>query len=134
MSWIAFGDEHSRTDEFDYNLDYTAMMAPTIVTQSLRRKHYLVFLVVIISLILRVQIVIAPGLFKLEKAEVSEGVRIEVLDVFNGAEDSIGSNKTNAYHMTHAVHNFGMPPPFGINITQNVAYQTNTNEIYPMGP
>ncbi|KAF6803344.1 hypothetical protein CMUS01_15119 [Colletotrichum musicola] len=124
MPWIAFAHEQSPTTKFDYDLDYTAMLTPRIIVQSLRRKHYLVFLVAIISIILKVQIILAPGLCKLETGEVSKDVHVKVLDLFNITKLGNQSGETSVYYMAQAIYNFDTRPPFGINITQNLAYQT----------
>ncbi|KAK2770102.1 hypothetical protein CKAH01_04445 [Colletotrichum kahawae] len=126
MPWIAYGHTQSlRTNSHDFDLDYTSMFSPTILIQSLRRRHYLVFLVVVISVVLKIQIVLAPGLYSLEVIEVTEKVDIEILDLFNTTKEAARSLETSPYYMALAIHTFDMQPPFGVN--QHVAYQTFQN-------
>lgn len=133
MPWIAFAQQKSRMNSFDHDIDYTSILTPTIIIRSLRNKHYLVFLAVIISLILKIQIVLAPGLFKLEMVEVSKDIQIMLLDVFNTTKEASQYDETSPYYMAHAIQNFDMSPPFGINITHNVAYQTFKTMHGPRG-
>ncbi|KAJ0382560.1 hypothetical protein COL922a_012304 [Colletotrichum nupharicola] len=123
MPWISYGHQQSpHINPGDFDLDYTAMLSPAILIQSLRRKHYLVSIIVVISVVLKVQIVLASNLYSLEFIRVSESVDIEILDVFNTTAKAVRTEDTSPYYIAHGTKNFEMRPPFGI--TQNIAYQT----------
>ncbi|KAF4887774.1 hypothetical protein CGCF415_v014710 [Colletotrichum fructicola] len=123
MPWISYGHQQSpHINPGDFDLDYTAMLSPAILIQSSRRKHYLVFIIVVISVVLKIQIVLASSLYSLEFIRVSESVDIEILDVFNTTAKAVRTEDTSPYYIAHGTKNFEMRPPFGI--AQNIAYQT----------
>ncbi|KAF6838719.1 hypothetical protein CPLU01_02252 [Colletotrichum plurivorum] len=120
MPWIwAF---HAETpDMVDYDLDYMSMMLPTILVKSLRQKHYLVFLVAVISLLLKTQIVLAPGLFLVTRVQFQQPIDVKVLHTFNTEPDTIQEDDTRAYYTTQSIQRFNASFPFGV--VKGAAYQ-----------
>ncbi|KAK2770459.1 hypothetical protein CKAH01_14734 [Colletotrichum kahawae] len=119
MPWIAL----RRGQSPDYDLDYTSMLMPTVLYASLRRKHWLVLLVSVVSLLIRAEIVLAPGLFQLTPVQHAEPINITMADSFSltwGTDT--GYEAIIAYYAARAVHDFNMTYPFGV--TKEAAYQT----------
>ncbi|KAI8290870.1 hypothetical protein K4K56_006927 [Colletotrichum sp. SAR 10_98] len=123
MPWMAYrrAQEQSKNENI-YDLDYTAMLSPAILFQSLKRKHYFVFLICIVSLILKIQIVLAPSLYSLAAIRVSEPAEVQVLNSFNTTAPATTYTEGSAYYTAKALVNFDMRFPFGVN--ENLAYQT----------
>lgn len=121
--WIILRKRQS-LDDVDYNLDYPSMMVPTILYQSLRRKHLLVFLVTLISLLIKVQIVLVPSLFYLGQAGLSRPTPVRILDAFKAPDkgsrsaDSGSStsalNGSSVYYVARAINDFNLSYPFGV--------------------
>ncbi|KAK1723868.1 uncharacterized protein BDZ83DRAFT_579879 [Colletotrichum acutatum] len=127
MPWIAHRYEHSPKRSYDdYELDYTAIISPKVLIQSFKRKHYLVFLIATISALLRIQMVLAPGLYSFEMVNVTQTVDIEILDTFNTTVPWSLSAHLSPYYMAQATQNFDIDYPFGI--TEQPSYQTFTNK------
>ncbi|KAK1496427.1 hypothetical protein CCUS01_02774 [Colletotrichum cuscutae] len=123
MPWIAFSHESLSTKNSDNDkLDYTAMLPPKVWIESWRRKHYLVFLVAIISIALKIQIVLAPGLYSVQTIEAGTPVDIEILDSFNTTVPPWRMQDTSPYYIARAISNFDMGYPFGVN--ERISYQT----------
>ncbi|KAF4927296.1 hypothetical protein CGCF245_v013244 [Colletotrichum fructicola] len=123
MPWMAYRRAQERgTNEDIYDLDYTAMLSPAILFQSLKRKHYFVFLICFVSLILKIQIVLAPSLYSLAAIRVSEPAEVQVLNSFNTTAPATTYTEGSAYYTAKALVNFDMRFPFGVN--GNLAYQT----------
>ncbi|GKT93963.1 hypothetical protein Ct61P_11813 [Colletotrichum tofieldiae] len=106
------------------SLDYLSMLSPVVLIRSIREKHYLVSLVAIVSVILKVQIVLAPGLFSFTTINVPASVELHTHDSFALAMDSEAETQkdTSAWYMGMAIRNFDMLYPFGV--TDKIAYQT----------
>ncbi|KAI3530477.1 hypothetical protein CSPX01_14810 [Colletotrichum filicis] len=107
-----------------------AMLLPKVLYQALKRRHYFVFIVVIISISLKTQIVLAPDLFSINPINATEAINIDILDSFNTnvtinrvtfVGDQVPED-SSPYHMAQAVANFRMEYPFGI--AENISYQT----------
>ncbi|KAJ0363702.1 hypothetical protein COL26b_012819 [Colletotrichum chrysophilum] len=98
------------------------MLSPAILFQSLKRKHYFVFLICFVSLILKIQIVLAPSLYSLAAIRVSEPAEVQVLNSFNTTAPATTYTEGSAYYTAKALVNFDMRFPFGVN--GNLAYQT----------
>ncbi|OHE92155.1 hypothetical protein CORC01_12558 [Colletotrichum orchidophilum] len=130
MPWIVLCKRQS-TSDVDYTLDYTSMMSPTLIYQSLRRKHFLVFLTTLVSLLLKIQIVLVPSLYQLGKAGVSQSTPVRILDTFkasdeesetaNRASSTLALNNSSAYYVARAIHDFNSTYPFGV--TEDAAFQ-----------
>lgn len=109
-----------------YELDYTSKISLTVLLQSLRNKHFLVFIITLTTLLLKVQVVLIPSLFSLKTVQVSRPVVIQTSDFFDtnftyripSSENSIG------YYNFKAIQDFGTGVPFGVG--NNSIYQTFT--------
>ncbi|KAF9871300.1 hypothetical protein CkaCkLH20_11221 [Colletotrichum karsti] len=123
MPWIAHRRSQLLGTQTDvYNLDYTAMLSPMILFQSFRNKHYLVSCIAIVSLILKLQIVLAPGLYSLANVRVAEPTGVQLLDSFNTTTRTTQVTDGSAFYMFKALDSFNMRYPFGV--TEDLAYQT----------
>ncbi|KAF6821001.1 hypothetical protein CSOJ01_00436 [Colletotrichum sojae] len=120
MPWIsAF---HTETpDAVDYNLDYMSMMLPTVLVKSLRQKHYLVFLVAVTSLLLKTQIVLAPGLFLVKTVQFLQPIDVKILDTFKIEPGTILENDNRAYYTAQSTQQLNGSFPLGA--AKGAAYQ-----------
>ncbi|KAF4779078.1 hypothetical protein HER10_EVM0000760 [Colletotrichum scovillei] len=121
MPWIAYRDNPSMS-RGGYSLDYTAMLSPSILYQSLRRRHFLVFIIAVVSLFIKIQIILAPSLYSLVSFQAEQLVDVHVLDSFNVSTPAMSNRETSAYYIAKALQNFEMKLPFGV--TKEGAYQT----------
>ncbi|KAK1485646.1 hypothetical protein CCUS01_03787 [Colletotrichum cuscutae] len=121
MPWIAYRDNPSMGRD-GYSLDYTAMLSPSILYQSLRRRHFLVFIIAVVSLFIKIQIILAPSLYSLVSFQAEQPVDVRVLDSFNISTPAMSNRETSAYYIAKALQNFEMKLPFGV--TKEGAYQT----------
>ncbi|KAK1502334.1 hypothetical protein CTAM01_05147 [Colletotrichum tamarilloi] len=121
MPWIAYRDNPSMGRD-GYSLDYTAMLSPSILYQSLRRRHFLVFIIAVVSLFIKIQIILAPSLYSLVSFQAKQPVDVRVLDSFNISTPAMSNRETSAYYIAKALQNFEMKLPFGV--TKEGAYQT----------
>ena len=96
------------------------MLLPSILIQSLRRKHFLVFLASVIPIILRVQIVLSPSFFESATIQVSSMTQLQVLNSFSSLNEPPRS--TRPYYHAKNVRDLGMNPPFGL--FEHGIYQT----------
>lgn len=126
MVWIDLRRKKS-TDDVDFMLDYTSMMLPTVIFRSFRQKHYLVFAVCIVSVLLKVQILLASGLFSLEVVPVRLYNDIRTLNVFNASafegdtQDILQVPNSSSYYILRVIHDFNTSYPFGV--AKEAAYQ-----------
>ncbi|KAH0437122.1 hypothetical protein CcaCcLH18_03990 [Colletotrichum camelliae] len=108
-----------------YRIDYPSMNSVKLIILSFQRKDYLVFLVTIVAILLKIQIVLVPGLYQLDQVRVIEPVDLHILDAFQTPDnppDQYGYEAdTSKFHLSRALHNFNMSYPFGV--TQNLSYQ-----------
>lgn len=110
---------------FDPNLDYTALGMPNVLIQSLRRRHFMVFMTSMVTLILKAEVLLAASLFSVSPTQVTEPVTVQLLTSFNSTYESpllITEKAQNAYFAAQAVHGLSINPPFGV--TEDHAYQT----------
>ncbi|KAH6986190.1 hypothetical protein BKA56DRAFT_613576 [Ilyonectria sp. MPI-CAGE-AT-0026] len=121
IPWIAIQNGQSLGPD-GYSLNYTSMLAPTVLIRSLQRKHFFVFLISAASMILKAQIVLAPSLFQLQTTRSSHPVEVQVLDSFTMTEDASQTIGSGAYHNAGALQYFDMNLPFGV--SKEGAYQT----------
>ncbi|KAF6786815.1 hypothetical protein CSOJ01_15351 [Colletotrichum sojae] len=102
--WIALHSRGLSLDEGIATLDYTSMLLPTALVQSLRRKHYVLSLVIVTSIILVAQVALAPGLFNLAAVRVEYATDIQTLDSFDAEtrypDNSTLKTETSAFYMT----------------------------------
>lgn len=121
MPWI----DMRRGRPSDHDLDYTAMLSPEVLYHSLRRRHYLVFWTAITALLIRAEIVLAPGLFRLAPVEVVNPIDVRTLDTFSKSFSSTSQFNYEgyiAYYAARAINDFDMAFPYGV--TKEAAYQT----------
>ncbi|KAK1656351.1 hypothetical protein BDP81DRAFT_20203 [Colletotrichum phormii] len=121
MPWIAYRDNPSIGKD-GCSLDYTAMLSPSILYQSLRRRHFLVFIIAVVSLLMKIQIILAPSLYSLVSFQAEQPVEVRVLNSFNVSTPAMSNRETSAYYIAKALQNFEMKLPFGV--TKKGAYQT----------
>ncbi|KAL0936865.1 uncharacterized protein CTRU02_209081 [Colletotrichum truncatum] len=123
MPWMAHRQAQLDGQEADVSdLDYTAMLSPVILFQSLKRKHFLVFFICIASFLLKLQIVLAPSLYSLASISVTETADIQLHNIFNTSISGSNGTDNNPYLIAMALNNFNLSYPFGVN--ENLAYQT----------
>ncbi|KAK2042927.1 hypothetical protein LZ31DRAFT_566944 [Colletotrichum somersetense] len=123
MPWIAEYRARKLGKDADvYDLDYTAMLSPVVLFQSLKRGHYFVFLASVAALVLKIQIVLAPSLYSLATVRITEPVQVQLLDSFNTTAPPQQYTDGSAYYMAKALDNFDMRFPFGV--TRDLSYQT----------
>jgi hypothetical protein len=119
MPWITLElGQHAENEIHD--LDYSQILLPTILVQSLRRRHFLVFLASIIPIILRVQIVLSPSIFESALIQMPSMTQVQVLDTFSDMDEA--STSTRPYYHAKGVQELGMNPPFGL--FEHGVYQT----------
>ncbi|KAH7001325.1 hypothetical protein EDB80DRAFT_616724 [Ilyonectria destructans] len=121
MPWMAIKTGQS-LGPAGYSLDYTQMLSPMVLIQSLRRKHLFVFLVATASLILKVQVVLSPSLYQIKTTRSTQPVEVQVLDSFAVTDDFSNATGTAPYYNARALQNFDMMFPFGV--TKEGSYQT----------
>ncbi|KAF6822881.1 hypothetical protein CMUS01_10924 [Colletotrichum musicola] len=132
MPWIAhrYGRQPAEdVNAYDLDYTYTALPPHSILVQSVRNGqygHYLVFWTTVVSLLLKLQIVLAPGLYSLAKTYFAQPADVRVLDAFHPIEGDIPLAGTSSYYLAQALHSYDMQYPFGL--TENEAYQTFRNE------
>ncbi|UQC84374.1 uncharacterized protein CLUP02_09870 [Colletotrichum lupini] len=101
MPWIACNQE---------SLD---RVLETKTLSRLPRRRYCVAL--------KIQIVLAPGLYSIQTIEAINPIDIEILDSFNTTIPAWQSRDTRPYYMAQAIGNFDMGYPFGVN--EQISYQ-----------
>lgn len=119
MPWVALELGQHAGDEI-YNLDYSQILLPSVLLQSLRRRHFLVLLASLIPIILRVQIILSPSIFESSTIQISSATQLQTRDSFVDTYESTGS--TRPYYHASALRNSTMDPPFGL--FEHGAYQT----------
>ncbi|KAK1490707.1 hypothetical protein CTAM01_10633 [Colletotrichum tamarilloi] len=144
MPWIVLRqEEHDGGNGSD--LDYTSMMTPALLYHSLRRKHFLVFSTALVSLLLKIQVVLMPGLLHPGQAQVSGSTPVQVLDAFRagvlwatdedlGTEDEALSEyrSFNTYYTARAIKDYNLSYPFGL--TGDAAFQLFVPRGSPNAP
>ncbi|KAF9880304.1 hypothetical protein CkaCkLH20_02258 [Colletotrichum karsti] len=123
LPWISLGGSKPLTKE-TLTLDYTTMLSPMVLRRSWREKHYFVFFTVLVSFLLKAQVLFAPSLFSISIQRADHDVDISLRDIFDLDIDNEGLEESTAYYMSKALRNFDVRPPYGV--TNNLAYQTFT--------
>ncbi|KAF9870225.1 hypothetical protein CkaCkLH20_12311 [Colletotrichum karsti] len=135
MPWIALCRGHTHKTA-DFDLDYVSMIPPTVLIQSFRRKHFILFLVVAASLLIKVQIVLAPGLYRVVNIHTSQPADAKLLDAFKesdiGPQDSFWDTDRSPFYTARAMNDFNMSYPFGV--TSDLAYQRFSPRGTPNSP
>lgn len=103
------------------DLDYTKLLPPMVLLESLKRRHLLVFFATIGSLLLKAQVVLSSGFFLTTSVQRSIPVEVDILDSFVTNMDSFVADGA-AYSVTSAVQDHGMQVPLGVD--SDGAYQT----------
>ncbi|CAH0054450.1 unnamed protein product [Clonostachys solani] len=110
------------------SLDYTAMIVPVALVHSWKQRHFFVFIVIIVSIMTKIQVVLSPGLFYLDDVRSTRDTELQILTSFAATERSsapvTGSNNsaTAPWYNARALSAFNMSYPFGV--TNQAAYQT----------
>ena len=98
------------------------MFLPLVLYQSLRRRHFLVFLVCLVSIALKVEIVLSPSMFDDVQVVRSASVPVRIMDSFRTTNTATLAGSGDAFYFARAVNTFQMTPPFGV--SDDLAYQT----------
>uniref|UniRef100_A0A8H7N2V0 Uncharacterized protein n=1 Tax=Bionectria ochroleuca TaxID=29856 RepID=A0A8H7N2V0_BIOOC len=110
------------------SLDYTAMIVPVALMHSWKQRHYLIFIVIIVSIMTKLQVVLSPGLFYLDDVRSTQDTELQILTSFaankRSSAPATGSNNsaTAPWYNARALSAFNMSYPFGV--TKQAAYQT----------
>ncbi|CAH0018468.1 unnamed protein product [Clonostachys rhizophaga] len=121
MPWASLSSKQPISPK-EYQLDYVSMIVPTVLVQSLRRRHYFVFLVTLLSVILKIQTVLSAALFFLGDEKEIRPVQLKVLDIFNTTSGRASNVSSGAYYSALAIRDTDMEIPFGVGA--DCAYQT----------
>uniref|UniRef100_A0A8H7NET9 Uncharacterized protein n=1 Tax=Bionectria ochroleuca TaxID=29856 RepID=A0A8H7NET9_BIOOC len=121
MPWASLSSRQPISPE-EYQLDYVSMIVPTVLVQSLRRRHYFVFLVTLLSVILKIQTVLSAALFFLGDEKEIRPVQLKALDIFNTTSGRASNVSSGAYYSALAIRDTSMEIPFGVGA--DCAYQT----------
>ncbi|KAF6804087.1 hypothetical protein CMUS01_14933 [Colletotrichum musicola] len=105
-----------------YSLDYTSMLSAKALVLSLQNKHYLVFLATTIGFFLKVQIIMAPGLYSLATLGNPAEIDLEIIDSFSVDHMAGNTKETTPYYNARVLQHSGMLYPFGV--SDIAAYQT----------
>ena len=125
------GRDNAGADE--YLLDYTEMLLPTVLMQSIRRKHFLVTIASATALLLKIQIVLSSSIFQMAGVTIVQSTQVRLLDAFDASAweerntttpEPVGSPRYSRVliAMVGGIRNYAMPLPFGV--TDKFAYQT----------
>ncbi|CAH0059533.1 unnamed protein product [Clonostachys solani] len=115
----------SRHSQDFYALDYTSKISPIILVQSLRNKHFMVFIITLTTILLKVQIVLMPNLFYLKTVWVSRPIDIQIWDSFETGDKDGFNYLADGYYNARAIRDFNTGIPFGVG--NNSLYQTFTD-------
>lgn len=118
MPWILL----RRDDPIEHDLDYTDMLPPVAWYQSLKRRHFLVFIAVSTTALLKVQVVLAASLFQLAVVNSVHQVDVQTFDSFAVSDTSRNGSQAGSIANVQALDNFDMRLPFGV--ADDCAYQT----------
>jgi len=130
-------------------LDYTTMYMPQALLKTFRNRHWLAAVVLLTTLLIRIQIILSTGLLHLSTITVETEIPIRIVDSFQGklfpAEDGLDpSNITNievvrgnpkarvdklldeweipiAFYAWDSIRTLDLPYPFGLH--SDLAYQ-----------
>ncbi|VUC32059.1 unnamed protein product [Clonostachys rosea] len=108
-----------------YALDYTSKISPVILVQSLRNKHFMVFIITLTTILLKVQIILMPNLFYLKTVWVSKPIDIQIGDSFQTGDKAGFNYIADGYYNARAIQDFNTGIPFGVG--NNSLYQTFTD-------
>lgn len=132
-SWWNIRDRHPVNGD-KYLLDYTEMLLPTVLMQSLKRKHFLGTIVTAMTLLVELQIVLSPIIYQMASTSIERPTEARILDSFSEKRldevtdtgDFDGTGNVQSALLVKAtvegVRRFSIPLPFGVSNT--FAYQT----------
>lgn len=115
MPWclMSRGEAHAQNSLM---LNYITSSMPGSLVQSLKRKHFLVSIGICGSLILRLMIIFASGLLRLEYRSLAFSKDLSLEDVFNlnkNADDYIVADVSNLLKYW-AILSYNLPYPHGV--------------------
>ncbi|CAH0022008.1 unnamed protein product [Clonostachys rhizophaga] len=124
LRYFPWVQSQTSNDSSIYMLDYTSKISITILIQSLRKKHFLVFIITLTTLLLKVQVVLIPSLFSLKTVQVSKPVPVQIWDFFDPefSHRNFGEGYKTGYWNFRAIQDFNTGIPFGVG--NNSIYQT----------
>ncbi|KAK2753519.1 hypothetical protein CKAH01_17580 [Colletotrichum kahawae] len=93
-----------------------------IIFESFQRRHYLVLFATLASLLIKTQVVLAPGLFSVNSVKVAHEVDVQILDSMESSFNETKVLDARAYYFIKALQDFQLQRPFGV--TEDMAYQT----------
>lgn len=120
--WIIQKHQHVASDGYD--LDYTEMLLPLVLVQSIKRRHFLVAVVSIITLLLKTRIVLSSNIFQVVNVGIKHPVQAHVLDYLSPETDiaQILESNSSVKARVEGYRQFNMDLPFGV--ADKCAYQT----------
>lgn len=107
-----------------FMLNYVTSSMPGALVLSLKRRHFLVSIGICGSLILRLMIIFASGLLRLEYRSLAYGKDLSLEDVFNlnkNADDYMNADLSNLFKYW-AILRYNLPYPHGV--TSHFAVQS----------
>lgn len=102
------------------------MFSPVVIIESLKRRHFLVFITAAVSITLKVQIALSSSIFHSALMQRSRPVDVQITDFFTDEVD-VRELKPDLAPNSYAaaLAKFDLEPPFGV--SQECAYQTFTS-------
>lgn len=116
-----------REDEENNALDYTEMLLPVVLFQSLKRRHFLVSATAATTLALKVQIALSSSIIQTIFIQGSETLDVQVLHTFhpnpsrNDPDEQVPRTGIDPSAYAFAARQFGVDLPFGV--SSECAYQ-----------
>ena len=122
MPWFAIQQDSEPADIYD--LDYTGMIFPVVLIQSVKRRHFLVLVAAAVSITLKLQIALSSSIFQSALIPRLHPVSVQILDTFSGDADDT-SPPLDSFAYVTALEQFSGSLPFGV--SPDCAYQTYTS-------
>lgn len=119
MPWILL---RRSSEPIEHDLDYTDMLPPVAWYQSMRRKHFFVSIAIGVTVLLKIQIILAASLFRLAVVEVEHEADVRVLDSFALLDEIDNGLRSSSIAHVRGLESFNMSLPFGV--SDDLAYQT----------
>lgn len=118
--WFSLQRGDARAD--DYTLDYTEMLLPVLLFQSIKRKHFLVFVTAATTLTLKVQIALSSSIFQTSFIQFPQRIDVQIQDSFQETPKDYEGAQIDSMAYVRAIQRFGLDLPFGV--SSECAYQT----------
>ncbi|KAI5921537.1 hypothetical protein F4810DRAFT_331617 [Camillea tinctor] len=120
--WIILGrgQGHMQTNHWHHDssrtvlLDYSSMWLPKAIIAAVKNRHFMVLSTIFTSILLRIQIVLIPGLFSTSQVTFHNSIElIDLLDEFyhQTPEPNVLLSDSRPYMARRALRNFGIPYP-----------------------